>query len=352
MFLVNITDETIDLEHNEVIAELEVIHSYDIVEMNTYKIAKPDKFLHELNCNEINLELIQEDFDKFEEYMKGKIDISHVPDEVKPSFLRLLYKYQHIFDWENDKIGNIEVFEHEIRLKSDAVPKRVRPYRLSPAETKSLKIELDKLLSLGVIEKGGFSDWASPIIMIKKKDNTYRIVADFRYLNSQSQVMNYPISNIDGLLDNLNQAFWMSQFDLRSGFFQANLKKESQSLTTVVCPLGAYFFKKLPQGIQTSPHVFSEIIERCFHKLLNQCVVLYLDDVTTYTVNKDPYDHLKDLEKTFSCMNQHGIVLNPSKSFFFKDEIFISWIYRFERKHQTKSCNGSKNQGLFITTIY
>lgn len=329
LFLVNSTENTVLFEAEELIGVIDILYCKDILEVQSYNIAKPKLDLHDLKCNmtDIDPDLAGHNFDQFEEYIQDKIDISNVPKNLKYRFLELLYEFDHIFDWENNKIGNIDVFEHEIKLKPDAVPKRVRPYRLSPLETESLRKELEKLLNLGVIEKGGYSDWASPIIMIKKKDGSYRIVADFRYLNSQSQVMNYPISNIDELLDNLNKAYWMSQFDLRSGFFQANLTKNSQSLTTVVCPLGAYFFKKLPQGIQTSPHVFSEIMERCFHELINQCIVLYLDDVTTYTVSKDPMSHLQDLEKTFKCMSKHGIMLNPKKSHFFKEEIlFLGYI--------------------------
>jgi hypothetical protein len=331
--LINSTDEAIIFEGDEVIAEIEILYLNEVKDIQEYKIAKPKYDYHDLKCNVMkdasdeHLNMLDEDCNQFETFVKDKVDISNVPEELKSPFLKLLYEFEHIFDWENNKIGNIDVFEHEIKLKPDAVPKRVRPYRLSPIETESLRKELDKLMDLGVIEKGGYSDWASPIIMIKKKDNTYRIVADFRYLNSQSQVMNYPISNIDELLDKLNKAHWMSQFDLRSGFFQANLSELSQPLTTVVCPLGAFYFKKLPQGIQTSPHVFSEIMERCFHELLHQCVVLYLDDVTTFTVNKNPEDHLTDLEKTFKCMSAHGIVLNPKKSHFFKEEIlFLGYI--------------------------
>lgn len=323
LFLVNSTDNTVSFDEEELIGEIDLLYCKDISEVQTYNIAKQKVDLYDLKPIDVDPDLHANHFDQFEEYIKDKIDITNVPKSLKYPFLQLLHSFDHIFDWENNKIGNIDVFEHEIKLKPDAVPKRVRPYRLSPAETESLRQELEKLLSLGIIEKGGYSDWASPIIMIKKKDGSYRIVADFRYLNSQSQVMNYPISNIDELLDNLNKAYWMSQFDLRSGFFQANLKEKSQALTTVVCPLGAYFFKKLPQGIQTSPHVFSEIMERCFHELINQCVVLYLDDVTTYTTSKNPVDHLADLEKTFRCMSKHGVMLNPKKSHFFKDEILF-----------------------------
>lgn len=119
----------------------------------------------------------------------------------------------------------------------------------------------------------------------------------------------------------------MSCFDLRSGFFQANIAEESRPLTTVICSLGAFYFKKLAQGISSSPSAFSEMMQKCFYDLINECLILYLDDVTTYTNQKDPRQHLSDLAKTFERMSKHGIVLNPKKCHFFKEEIlFLGYV--------------------------
>jgi hypothetical protein len=341
--MVNDTDTTIVFEPGELIAILDVIYMSEIAEFNAYKVGKlkVEEMTNELFCNDI------QDFEykEYEERINDKIDISNVPSNIKREFLMLIHQFDHIFDWDNNKIGDIDVMEHTIRLKPDAVPRRVKPdavprrvkpdavprrvkpYRLSRLETESLQKELDKFLKLGIIEKAGYSDWSSPLIMLKKKDGTYRIVADFRYLNSQSQIMNYPLTNIDDLLDKLNEADWMSCFDLRSGFFQARLSSSSQPLTTVVCSLGAFYFKKLAQGISSSPGAFAEIMQKCFNELVNECLILYLDDVTTYTNNEDPKKHLNDLARTFTCMSKHGIVLNRKKCHFFKEEIlFLGYI--------------------------
>lgn len=331
--LSNVSEETMEFQVGESIGDLELISDDDVEEIEWYRISKPkpqcqeDLHTHEIQPNQDIQPSTQEksaaNHDSYEEKVKHHMDIENIPPEIKKDFLNLIMEFDHLFDWDNDKIGNIDVMEHNIRLKPDAQPKRVRPYRLSPLETESLRQELDKLLRLGIIEKGGYSNWASPIIMLKKKDGSYRIVADFRYLNSQSETMNYPLNNIDELLDTLNKAYWMTTFDLRSGFFQANISRESQPLTTVVCPLGDYFFKKLPMGIKTSPSVFSQMMEKCFHDLINSCVIIYLDDVTCYTNTDDPLKHLQDLEKTFNCMSERGIVLNPKKCHYFKESILF-----------------------------
>lgn len=323
IFLSNKTETTMEFLKGEIIGEVEILSEEDIEQMDCYQIKKPASNEYDLKFQDIEPLENDSETERYENKIKDKIDIQNIPSHIKKEFLILIRKYDHLFDWDNNKIGTIDVMEHTIQLKPDAIPKRVRPYRLSPLETESLKVELDKLLRLGIIEKGGYSNWASPIIMLKKKDGSYRIVADFRYLNSQSETMNYPLNNIDELLDNLNKAHWMTTFDLRAGFFQCNISESSRPLTTVVCPLGDYYFKKLPMGIKTSPSVFSQMMEQCFHELINLCVIIYLDDVTCYTNDKDPLVHLQDIEKTFRCMDQHGIVLNPQKCHFFKDSILF-----------------------------
>ncbi|KAG1096307.1 hypothetical protein G6F42_018388 [Rhizopus arrhizus] len=178
LFLVNDSDNTIILEPGELIANMDVIYMSEIEEFKAFKLGKLNE---EMLSNELFSCEVQDDMDldKYEDKIKDKIDISNVPSDIKKDFLSLISQFDHIFDWNNDKIGNINVGEHVIQLKPDAVPRRVKPYRLSRHETECLREELDKLLKLGIIERAGYSEWASPLIMLKKKDGTYRIVADF-----------------------------------------------------------------------------------------------------------------------------------------------------------------------------
>ncbi|KAI9327695.1 hypothetical protein BD770DRAFT_334370, partial [Pilaira anomala] len=175
--LINNSENSIEFESKDILGELDIINYDDIEDMDCYKICKQN--LEEMECMYQDPDYQQQDKNTMDEYEKkilDKIDISTTPTAIKNRYLELMQQYDHIFDWDNNKIGNIDIMEHSIKLKADAVPKRVRPYRLSPLETESLRNELEKLLKLGIIEKGGYSEWSSPIIMLKKKDGTYRIV--------------------------------------------------------------------------------------------------------------------------------------------------------------------------------
>ncbi|KAG2190845.1 hypothetical protein INT47_011932 [Mucor saturninus] len=179
IYLINNSDSTIELSAQEIIGELDVLNVDDIEEMECYRERKPteEDFFHIEEVHDTPKGTMIE----YEEKLSNKIDLTNVPTKIKQAYVKMMYNFDHIFDWNNDKIGNIDIMEHTIKLKSDAIPKRIRPYRISPLETESLKKELDKLLKLGIIEKGGYSNWLSLIIMLKKKDGSYRIVADFRY---------------------------------------------------------------------------------------------------------------------------------------------------------------------------
>ncbi|KAG2191823.1 hypothetical protein INT47_006654 [Mucor saturninus] len=247
IYLISNSDSTIELSAQETIGEL------DPTEEDFFHIEE----VHDPS---------QGTMIEYEEKLSNKIDLTNVPAKTKQAYVKMMYNFDHIFDWNNDKIGNIDIMEHTIKLKSDAIPKR-------------------------------------------------------------SEVMNYPLSNIDDLPDNLSKAHWMSTFDLRSGFFQANISRESKPLTTVVCSLGDFYFKKLPTGIKTSPSIFSQMMEQCLHELINDCIIIYLDDVTCFTNVENPEQHLLDLRKTFTCMANHGIVLNPAKCHFFQKRIlFLGYV--------------------------
>lgn len=92
--------------------------------------------------------------------------------------------YQDVFDWDNDTLGCTPIIKHRV-ITEDVPPIRCRPYRMCPAEIESLITELDKL------------PWNSPIILIKKKDNSYRLVIDYRKRNAFIKKDAYALPTIE-----------------------------------------------------------------------------------------------------------------------------------------------------------
>ncbi|KAG1440781.1 hypothetical protein G6F56_011776 [Rhizopus delemar] len=247
-----------------------------------------------------------------------KIEVGEIDDELKSHLKKLLNKYYGIFDWNNDTIGYTNLLEHKIIVKEDTLPISHRPYRLSLLEAEHLQNELDKYCKLGVISPPN-SLWAAPVILVKKKNGDYRMVIDYRKLNAVTKKDAYPLPRIDDLLDTLGKAKVFSALDMRAGFHQVPVEKDSQELTAFTTRFGTYHYNTLPMGLVNSPATFQRLIDLCFRPLINKCLVTYIDDLNVYSLN--------NMEQVFQCIQVANLKLNPEKCFFFKDHLkFLGYV--------------------------
>jgi predicted aspartyl protease len=253
-----------------------------------------------------------------------KIQLGDIDDKVKQQFLKIVYQYQDVFDWNNDELGCTPLIKHRI-ITEDVPPIRSRPYRMCPAEIESLKYELNKLSELGVIRPSN-SPWSSPIILVKKKDNSYRLVIDYRKLNAITKKDAYALPRIETLLDTLGNASIFSALDMRSGFYQVALAEDSiEKSAFATAQLGQWEFTRMPMGLCNSVGTFQRMVDIVFRDLINKSLVAYIDDLNCFS--KTHEDHLVDLEKLFNCVRVANLKLNISKCFFFKQNLsFLGYI--------------------------
>jgi hypothetical protein len=215
---------------------------------------------------------------------------------------------------------------HAIPMVNDSVPSTRPMYRLSPAERAEVVKTLEELLSKGFIEPTT-SPFASPILFVRKKEGTLRMVIDYRGINKLTKRNQYPLPRIDDLLDHLNGAQVFSSFDLMSGYHQGRITEEDIPKTAFRIPQGLYQFKVLPFGLTNAPATFQKVMNDVLQPLLGKCVLVYMDDILGYS--KNGAEHEEHLCAVLQLLREHKLYCKLKKCSFFQSEVaFLGHLVR------------------------
>ncbi|KAJ9504731.1 hypothetical protein QJQ45_009421, partial [Haematococcus lacustris] len=204
---------------------------------------------------------------------------------------------------------------HAIPLVPDARPSVVPQYRMSQEEHAELKKQVQDLLAKGMIEPSS-SPFAAPILFVKKKSGELRMCLDYRQLNKITIRDQYPLPRIDDLFDKLSGSTVFSSLDLQAGYNQIRITPEDVPKTAFRTPDGHYQFKVLSFGLCNAPATFQRVMNDAFAPVLNQCALVYLDDILVMSKSVD--EHLKHLRKVFDLLRLNKLFAKQSKCEFMR----------------------------------
>ena len=162
--------------------------------------------------------------------------------------------------------------------------------------------------------------WASPVVLVHKKDGKIQFCIDLRNLNVCTIKDSYRLSRRDDTLDSLNGAVWFTALELQLGYWQAEMDEASKPLMAfTVALLGFYKCDHMPFGLVHAPATFQRLMKTCLGDLqLNWCLI-YLNDITVFW--KTPKDHLVWLRAVFKKLKEAGLKFKPSKCNFLKKSL-------------------------------
>ena len=237
------------------------------------------------------------------------------------TFKQFLVDNHLAFSLENGEKGETDLVEMHIDT-GEAVPKKSAPRRMPFAVRREVASQVKKMKEEGVIQSS-HSPWASPVILVKKKNGSYRFCVDYRKLNEVTTKDTFPLPRIDDLLDQVGSARYFTTLDLASGYWQIPVDRESRSKTAFTTPQGLFEFNVMPFGLTNAPAVFQRLIQEVLAGLNPEdsadFVLAYLDDILVFSRTLE--EHMTHLQAVFDRLLAAGLKLNPDKCRFICDEV-------------------------------
>ena len=185
----------------------------------------------------------------------------HICEDLSEQEIReistLINKYPDVF---SDKPGKTDTTEHVIRLTTD-IPVHKKPYPMPQSLIKAFNDEVDKMIELRVIEPSD-PPYCSPVIMVRKADQTWRLCIDFRCLNNITIFDAEPMPTGEESLGNFVGDCFFSEIDMVKGYFQILLNESCKIYTAFATHRGLMQFTRLPFGLKTVYATFIRHEER------------------------------------------------------------------------------------------
>src|SRR3954447_21741542 len=189
---------------------------------------------------------------------------------------------------------------HHIPLEV-SFPIKQRAYRVAPPEQDFIKEEIDRMLKNKLIQPSE-SPWASPVVLVRKKNRKLRFCVDYRKLNSVTRRDCYPLPRIDELLDMFGHAKYFTTLDLASGYWQVAMAPEDQQKTAFITSQGLYEFTVMLFGLTNAPATFQRLMNKIFREEIGKFVAVYLDDIIIFSKNFE--EHLNHLGHIFQQLRK------------------------------------------------
>ena len=244
-----------------------------------------------------------------------------IPEHLSPlqqQQLNGLFKeFSDVFSQGEDDLGCTLLLEHTIETHG---PPLHQPYRRqNPAVWREEMAQVQQMLASDVIRPSN-SPWASPLVMVKKKDGSLRFCVDFRQLNAATVKDAHPLPRIDDLPNALHGPCWFSTLDLKSGYWQVPIMERDKEKTAFRTSSGQlYECNQVPFGLCNAPATFSRLMDRVLSGLHWETCLFYLDDIIVFSSTWE--EHLARLRQVFERLRHANLKLGAEKCTFAAKEV-------------------------------
>ncbi|CAM4628861.1 unnamed protein product [Lepidochelys kempii] len=213
----------------------------------------------------------------------------------------VLHPYRQLF---SNQPGHTNLTVHRVQMGLHP-PIKCSPFQVTGKTAQDLEREVRDMLALGVIQPSA-SPWASPVVLVPKKDGLVRFCVDYRKLNAITVSDAYPMPRTDKLLDKLGGARYLTTMDLTKGYWQVPLDADARLKSAFITPLGLYEFLTLPFGLKGMPATFQRLVDQLLRGM-ESFAVAYIDDICVFSQTWE--DHVSQVRQVLDRLQGAGLTV-------------------------------------------
>ncbi|PIK34057.1 hypothetical protein BSL78_29118 [Apostichopus japonicus] len=235
----------------------------------------------------------------------------NITESETKTVLGMLSMHKGVFSTSDDDVGFCDKIKHTIPL-SDDTPIKVPHRRIPPHEWQEVREHLQKLLKQKVIQESS-SPFASPVVLVRKKDGKLRLCVDYRALNNKTPKDAYPLPRIEEALDALKGAKYFCSLDLSHGYYQVPVAEEDVEKTAFPAGTGGlYEYLRMPFGLCNAPATFMRLMDHIFGDQNMQTLLIYLDDILVFGSTVE--ETTARLKMVIERLERHNLKLKPRRT--------------------------------------
>ena len=227
--------------------------------------------------------------------------------ELIKSQRHLLLQYGDIFATGQHNLGHTKAIKHQIDTGLTP-PIHQQAHRVPPAHRQEAKQILQDMLNNSIITPS-LSPWASPLVLVWKKDGLLRFCVDYHKINAITRKDAYPLPRVDDTLDTMASCKWFTTLHLLRSYWQVEVDEKDREKTAFSTPDGLFEFTRMLFGLCNAPATFQRLMDLVLHGLQWYNCLVYLDDILIIDRTFD--DHLHNLRLAVESLREAGLKLKP-----------------------------------------